>query len=91
MNWIILRSHSHILIRVLHWPYRAAIAMVAKEVNIIGYDGYKGEVLSEKEMELTNENKTLFEAFKDAQGVELRSLTPSLYKSLKVESIYQFL
>ena len=70
---------------------QAAIAMEAKEVNIIGYDGYKGEVLSEKEMELTNENKTLFEAFKDAQGVELRSLTPSLYKSLKVESIYQFL
>lgn len=70
---------------------QAALAMEVEEINVVGYDGYKGEVLSEKEMELSNENKVIFENINKIQGVRLRSLTPSLYKSLKVESIYQFL
>ena len=70
---------------------QTAIIMGAKEVNIVGYDGYKGEVLSEKEMELSNENKTLFEDFCKIEGKKLKSLTPTLYKSLTVESIYQYL
>ncbi len=70
---------------------QTAIEMGTEEVNIIGYDGYKGEILSEKEMELTNENKILFETFKKTQNIMLKSLTPSLYKSLDIESIYQFI
>lgn len=70
---------------------QAALAMDAKEVNIVGYDGYKGEVLSEKEMELSNENKILFESITGVDGIKVRSLTPTLYKSLNVESIYQYL
>ena len=63
----------------------------ADEVLVIGYDGYKGNVLSEKEMELTNENRTIFSAFKTETGKELVSLTPSLYSDLTVKSIYQYL
>lgn len=70
---------------------QTALSLGAKEVNIIGYDGYMGAVLSEKEMDLSNENKTLFEFFKEIPNVKLISLTPSLYKSLEVQSIYQFL
>lgn len=70
---------------------QAALDMQAEEVTIIGYDGYKGEILSEKEMDLTNENRTIFKAFALSQGKSLHSLTPSLYSDLKVESIYQYL
>lgn len=68
-----------------------ALLMRASEVYVVGYDGYKGEILSEKEMELSNENKILFEEFQKSAKVTLYSLTPSLYKGLPVRSIYQFL
>lgn len=70
-----------------------ALNMKASNVYVVGYDGYKGEVLSEKEMDLSNENRFLFETFQReySDRVNLISLTPSLYKSLKVESIYQYL
>lgn len=70
---------------------QAALAMGVKEINVVGYDGYKGEVLSEKEMELSNENKVIFEEINKISDVKVKSLLPTLYKSLKVESIYQFL
>lgn len=43
---------------------QTALLLGVKETYVVGYDGYKGEVLSEKEMELSNENKILFEEFK---------------------------
>lgn len=70
---------------------QTALALGAKEINVVGYDGYKGQVLSEKEMELSSENRILFEDFQKNTGVITVSLTPSLYKSLHVKSIYQFL
>lgn len=68
-----------------------ALALDAKEVFVTGYDGYKGEVLSEKEMDLTNENRTLFADFNGYFKKPLISLTDSLYKELEVKSIYQFI
>lgn len=70
---------------------QTALALGVKEVNIVGYDGYMGEMLSEKEMDLSNENRTLFNNIVESQSVILRSLTPTLYKELIVDSIYQFL
>ena len=70
---------------------QTALALKAKNVFIVGYDGYKGEVLSDKEMELSRENRTLFEDFTKETGINLISLTPSNYKSLEVKSIYQYL
>lgn len=70
---------------------QTALCLGAKEVNVVGYDGYKGKVLSEKEMDLSNENKVIFDDFKKKNVAILRSLTPSLYKSLIVKSIYQYL
>lgn len=70
---------------------QTAITLGANKIDIIGYDGYKGEVLSEKEMDLSNENRTLFLNFKNYKNTTLVSLTPTLYKELIVESIYQYL
>lgn len=70
---------------------QTALLLGVKETYVVGYDGYKGEVLSEKEMELSNENKILFEEFKRVGCHEIVSLTPSLYKSLTVKSVYQYL
>lgn len=39
-----------------------AINLTDGDIFVIGYDGYPGNVLSEKEVALTNENKTIFEA-----------------------------
>lgn len=67
---------------------QTALALQAEEVLLIGYDGYKGMVLSEKEMELTNENRTLFLDFVLHTHHSLESLTDTLYRELDVKSIY---
>ena len=71
--------------------FQQALAIASGEIYTVGYDGYPGSVLSEKEMALTHENKTIFEAFAKANGGTLKSLTPSLYKELQVVSVYQFI
>ena len=68
-----------------------AMALTDGDIFVIGYDGYPGNVLSEKEVALTYENKTIFQAFKEVKGVQLKSLTPSLYKELEVVSVYQYI
>lgn len=68
-----------------------AMELTDKAIYMVGYDGYPGNVLSEKEVSLTNENKAIFEAFAVARGSSLKSLTPSIYKELNVESVYQFI
>lgn len=60
-------------------------------IFLIGYDGYPGNILSEKEVTLTNENKIIFNAYQQTKGKKLKSLTPSLYKDLEIVSVYQFL
>ena len=70
---------------------QAAIEFNAERAYIVGYDGYKGQVLSDKEMELSSENRQLFSQFEQFTSKSLISLTPSLYRSLHVHSIYQYL
>jgi len=68
-----------------------AMQLTDGEINLVGYDGYAGSVLSEKEYALTNENRTIFQAFEKHRGRRLKSLTPTLYKELEVVSIYQYI
>ncbi|MBR4830089.1 MAG: aldolase catalytic domain-containing protein [Muribaculaceae bacterium] len=70
---------------------QTAIELTPQEIYIVGYDGYRGQVLSDKEMELSSENRTLFRQFEKFTDKQLISLTPSLYRSLHVKSIYQYL
>lgn len=70
---------------------QVALNLSKKNIYIVGYDGYPSSILSEKEMALTNENKSLFADFHAYTGHRLVSLTQSLYDELEVESIYQFI
>ena len=60
-------------------------------IYVVGYDGYPGNILSEKEVTLSTENRTLFERFEKFVGHKLVSLTSSLYPELEVKSVYQFI
>lgn len=61
------------------------------DIFIVGYDGYPGNVLSEKEVTLTNENNTIFMEYAARTGHKLVSLTPTIYRSLAAMSIYQMI
>lgn len=70
---------------------QTALFLRADNVYIVGYDGYPGDILSEKEVTLTNENRELFQLYVEKSGNKLISLTPSLYKELIVKSVYQYI
>ena len=70
---------------------QTAIEICSGELFLVGYDGYPGNILSEKEMALSRENRIIFEAYQHALNKPLVSLTPSLYKELTVKSIYQYI
>lgn len=70
---------------------QCALNITDGDIYTIGYDGYPGNILSEKEVSLTHENKTIFEAFQSKTNHKLKSLTPSLYKELEVISLYQYI
>lgn len=70
---------------------QTALNMRSKHIYVVGYDGYPGNILSEKEVALTNENMTLFNDYEKYIGAKMLSLTPSLYPELEVKSLYQFI
>lgn len=71
--------------------FQLALAIASGDIYTVGYDGYPGSVLSEKEMALTHENKDIFEAAGSVYGKKIVSLTPSIYKEIEVVSVYQFI
>lgn len=60
----------------------------SNDIYVVGYDGYSGIALTEKEITLNNENREIFDLYKQNTGKDIISLLPSLYGELKVESIY---
>ncbi|MGY6562485.1 MAG: aldolase catalytic domain-containing protein [Luteibaculaceae bacterium] len=56
---------------------------------VVGYDGYHGVNVSQKEQDLYEENQYLFERFKAYFNVNLVTLTPSAYSQFRAESIYE--
>lgn len=64
---------------------------MGKEIYIVGYDGYPNGYLSEKERELTMENREIFGAAEKFLNHKLISLTSTLYNELKTESLYQYI
>lgn len=69
---------------------QTAINLKARKIYVVGYDGYQGNNIMEKEQELFIENELLFKELL-REGIELSSLTPSKYKSLSSQSIYSLL
>ena len=70
---------------------QTAINICKGNIYVVGYDGYPGSILSEKEVTLSNETKTLFRDYEKYKGTKMKSLTSSIYPVLEVESIYQFI
>lgn len=70
---------------------QTALNICKGNIYIVGYDGYPGSVLSEKEVALSNENMALLQDYEKFTDKKMKSLTPSLYPELEVESIYQFI
>ena len=70
---------------------QTALNICKGNIYIVGYDGYPGSVLSEKEVALSNENMALLQDYEKYTGKKMKSLTPSLYPELDVISIYQFI
>ena len=68
-----------------------ALQITDGDVYCVGYDGYPGNVLSEKEVTLNHENNEIFNGYAKAKRMRLKSLTPSIYKALEISSIYQLL
>ena len=69
---------------------QTAINLGAKKAYFIGYDGYSGGSIGEKEQELFLENEFLFEKAATA-GLECISLTPTSYNNLTQESLFALL
>lgn len=65
-----------------------ALEITDGEIFTIGYDGYAGKAISEKEAALDNENRVIFEAFRNATGKTIRAFVPTRYAALLVDSVY---
>ncbi len=66
---------------------QTAINLGAKKAYFIGYDGYSGSAISQKEQELFLENQFLFDKAM-SKGLACVSLTPTTYGNLAQESIF---
>lgn len=64
---------------------------LADNIFVLGYDGYPEGFASEKERELTIENRAIFDDATKKIGVKLPSLTPTLYEELGSDSLYKYL
>lgn len=60
------------------------------QVYLVGYDGYSGAAIGQREQELLRENEYLF-ARAEAAGLTLTSLTATNYKNLEEDSIFAYL
>lgn len=58
---------------------------------VVGYDGYHGHVLTEKELTLNRENEEIFETYAVWADRKIISLLPTMYKALEVKSLYNLL
>ena len=67
---------------------QATINLAASSIEIIGYDGYSNTLAGQKEQELFIENEYLFKKYLESFGTEIRSLTPTVYEQLEIDSIY---
>lgn len=62
----------------------------AKELLVVGYDGYKDTVITEKEKNLNEENTYLFINIKE-QVKSVTSLVPTYYSFFDVKSLYEMI
>ena len=64
-----------------------ALSLGVEECFVVGYDGYAGGQVGNKEQELFIENESLFRDGEIA-GLTLKALTATRYKNLRPHSVY---
>ena len=64
-----------------------ALKLCCKKISTVGYDGYSNDLIGAKEHELFLENDEIFNKYKK-EGYVIKSLTPTKYKNIPVQSIY---
>lgn len=69
-----------------------AVIQIGNNATIftVGYDGYAGKGVGQKELELLSENEMLFETFTQHTGIQLVSLTTTQYKNLIKDTVYAY-
>ena len=81
---ILVDTHTAIALQTI-------IELSIEEVFVVGYDGYANNNIKNHEMDLFKENEYLFRSFVKHTSMDLKSLTPTLYKSFLQNSIYSLL
>ncbi len=71
---------------------QTAVNLDAKQIFLVGYDGYQDGVLTQQERSLSDENELLFKAFKVYYPtLTFSAITPTRYASLETQSLYALL
>jgi 4-hydroxy 2-oxovalerate aldolase len=71
---------------------QAAIELGAKEIYLIGFDGYAPSQLNEKEAFLMEENQIILNFFIEKKSnVVIQSLVPTEYQNINIKSIYSII
>ena len=69
---------------------QTAMEMGLQDVFLVGYDGYNGTEMGQKEQDLLRENEFLFRQAGE-QGLKCISLTPTNYEQVTQDSIYSYI
>jgi 4-hydroxy 2-oxovalerate aldolase len=69
---------------------QTCLNLVCTTIYLAGYDGYGGVEVSQREIELFNENELQFDLFVKETKADLISVTTTKYKNLKKSSVYSF-
>ena len=67
---------------------QTSIELNAKNVFIVGYDGYAHSLSEQREQELFLENEYLFSKYQAEECINLKSLTSTSYMKLRTQSIF---
>lgn len=85
INFTKIKENSHTTIAL-----QLSIELGCKNIYLCGYDGYDGDQIAQKDQELFIQNTKLFDDF-NKNYRRIVSLTPSLYKNLFSNSVYQLI
>lgn len=71
---------------------QAAIELDSSDIFLVGFDGYSANELNDREAFFMEENQQIFDHFLAYNNeVSLKSLTPTQYKNIPVNSIYTYI
>ena len=69
---------------------QTAMELSLDKLYVVGYDGYSGATIGQKEQEFFMENQFLFDRARQS-GLECISLTETKYNKLKQDSIFSYI